>query len=334
MSGQRGHPPGYDHPGPVPPTPPSQAVPHALTPGQQHLLQPRRRKADVSTLSHLLFSLPEFLCSFVVIWFLAQLLRGVAGVVLILCWLASGLVFVLYRPAEEVLARVYYKFHRPTLPQQQLLERLWGEVTNVAGVDGSKYTLWVQDSKEANAFAASGHIVGVTRWSLEKQPPRQLAAVLAHELGHHMGGHSWALLLSSWYAVPGRVVLRVTWAVLKFVTRFALAVAGYISIVGYLWVCFVIIVFVFAAFATAPFLLVVYLIPPTLAWLGRKSENRADRFAAELGYGPFLIEALKSFQEQDYDIRTSSLARLMASHPPLRDRIRRLEQFEQDRQVS
>ncbi|MGH3938908.1 MAG: M48 family metalloprotease [Pseudonocardiaceae bacterium] len=282
-------------------------------------------------MSQLLLSVPEFLCSLVVIWFLAQLLGGVAGVVLILCWLASGLVFVLFRPAEEALARVYFRFRRPTLAQQQQLEHLWGEVTSTAGVDGSKYTLWVQDRKELNAFAASGHIVGVTRWSLEKTPPRQLAAVLAHELGHHMGGHSWALLLSSWYAVPGRIVLRITWAVLKFVVRFALAVAKHISIIGYLCVWFMVIGLIFFAFAAAPFLLVVYLIPPTLAWFERQGEKRADRFAAELGYGPLLIEALNSFQTQEgyQDTRTPLLARLMASHPPLHDRIRRLEEFEQ-----
>lgn len=314
----------------------AQAMPPALTTDQWYPVRSRRRKADASTLSQLLFSLPEFLCSLVVMWFLAQLLGGVAGLALIPFWLASGLVFVFYRPAEEILARLYFRCRKPTLAQQKLIERLWGEVANAAGVDGSKYTLRVQDSKELNAFAASGHIVGVTRWSLEKTPPHQLAAVLAHELGHHLGGHSWALLLSSWYALPGRVVLRVTWAILKFIIRFALAVAMQFSIVGYLAVCFMVIALVFFAFAVAPFLLAIYLILPALAWFGRNSEKRADRFAAELGYGASLIEALNSFQEQSdaQDIRLSLVARVMASHPPLHDRIRRLEEFEQGMSAS
>lgn len=320
----------HSHSGSLPLAP---DVPPALDrqyPVRPHPVRPRRRKADGSTLSHLLFHLPQFLCSFVVVWFVAQLFGGITEAGVILGWLASGLVFVMYRPAEEILARVYFKCRKPTLAQEKLLDRLWAEVTSAAGVDGSKYTLWVQDSKEINAFAAGGHIVGVTRWALEKQPPDQLTAVLAHELGHHMGGHSWSLLLGTWYALPGRVTLNIAWTVTRFVARFALAVARTFSLVAYLFVYIVLASMAFAVFAVAPFMLAVYLIIPILAWLGRNSEKRADRFAAEIGYGPLLIGALNTFQEQDdQDVRVPLIARLMATHPPLHDRIRRLEEFEQ-----
>ncbi|MFI2259788.1 M48 family metalloprotease [Streptomyces tubercidicus] len=66
-----------------------------------------------------------------------------------------------------------------------------------------------------NALAAAGHIVGVTRFSLERLSDGQLAAVLAHELGHHVRGHAWSSLPAQWYAVPGRLV----WAVVRKLIR-------------------------------------------------------------------------------------------------------------------
>ncbi|WP_235967803.1 M48 family metalloprotease [Streptomyces mesophilus] len=53
--------------------------------------------------------------------------------------------------------------------------------------------MWTEESQDLNAYAAAGHTVGVSRFALENLPSAQLAAVLAHELGHHTGGHAWSL---------------------------------------------------------------------------------------------------------------------------------------------
>ncbi|MER7199163.1 hypothetical protein [Streptomyces sp. NPDC000188] len=62
-------------------------------------------------------------------------------------------------------------------------EPVWREVASRAGVDGSAYQLWVEESDDINAMAATGHIVGVASHSLGELPTARLDGVLAHELG-------------------------------------------------------------------------------------------------------------------------------------------------------
>ncbi|WP_406104658.1 M48 family metalloprotease [Streptomyces sp. NBC_01003] len=96
-----------------------------------------------------------------------------------------------------------------TAQERQRLEPVWREVTARAGVDARTYELWVEDSDGLNAVAAAGHIVGVTRFAMSELPNGESAAVTAHELGHHVGGHTWSSLLGYWCALPGRIAWRV-----------------------------------------------------------------------------------------------------------------------------
>jgi Zn-dependent protease with chaperone function len=51
---------------------------------------------------------------------------------------------------------------------------------------------------------------------VQRLSPVQLEAVLAHELGHHLGGHPWASLLRYWYSLPATYVF-------QFATHLSLA---------------------------------------------------------------------------------------------------------------
>lgn len=188
---------------------------------------PTRRGADSSSITTLLLNLPLFLGSFLVIWLISQMFPTGLDIVFVLAWLASG-ALMFHRPTERALARLLYKVREPTAAELARLRPLWDDVTRRAGLDGSRYDLWVEDSDQVNAFAAAGHIVSVTRKSLGGLPPEQLAAVLAHELGHHVGGHAWSGLLGVWYAFPARFVM----AVVKFVVKFVFLVAAQIACLG------------------------------------------------------------------------------------------------------
>ncbi len=274
----------------------------------------------------LLLALPAFVGSVLVVGILASLI-GPLGLGLFLLWLVSGLVLVLYPPAENLLARFVLRVRQPTPSERAAIEFVWGPVTRAAGTDGARYTLWVEDSDHMNAMASGGRIVALTRGALHNQPPHHLAALLAHELGHHLGGHAWAKLLATWYAIPGRAILRVV----RVIVRFALAVTKIFSLLGYLFGLFFVGISLLVLFTAYPPFLLVYVVPLVMAWTSRAAEFRADRLAAKIGYGRALIEALNvdiANGNDDERSRGRLLARLMASHPQSSERIRRLEEFE------
>lgn len=123
------------------------------------------------------------------------------GVVVIGVWVASGPV-ILLKAVEEAIMKGREALRLPNEDERRRLAESWAAVTKAAGVHPSDYSLWVQKSPRVNAYAAAGHTVAVTEAAVQNLSPAQLEAVLAHELGHHLGGHAWASLLRYWYSLP------------------------------------------------------------------------------------------------------------------------------------
>ncbi|MFE3655848.1 M48 family metalloprotease [Streptomyces sp. NPDC059165] len=310
-----------------PPTypPVAEQVPGAPTaPGRHAAPRQVGRKADTTAVTTLLLMVPSFLGSLLVVWLLSELMPTGIGTVFILAWLASG-ALVFYRPAERLYAKSVLKWREPTGAELAALRPLWDRVTHSAGIPAGTYDLWIEDSEDLNAFAAAGHMVGVTRWALANLPKEKLTAVLAHELGHHLGGHAWAGLLGLWYALPGRGAV----VIAKTVLRIVGVVAQVLPLLGCL-VGLVFVAFVAAVALSFPPILVALVTPYLLAWAGRASELRADRMAAQLGYGPALHAVFSEWQAAGADsdhAKGKLVHRLMASHPPVHQRIRELERF-------
>ncbi|GGL74406.1 hypothetical protein GCM10010129_17690 [Streptomyces fumigatiscleroticus] len=327
-------PPAPHPPHPAPPAPDDPAHPHHISTdrGRVHIAQQQRR-TDATAVGNLLLYLPNFLCSLFVVG-LCSLVFGGLGILVVLAWLASG-ALVFHRPTESALARHVLHLRHPTPQEQAKLQPVWREVTARAGVEGRTYELWVEDSDSLNAVAAAGHIVGVTRFSMNQLPNGELAAVLAHELGHHVGGHAWSSLLGYWYALPGRVA----WRVLRVVTRVMFAVSRAFSCLGVV----VFTVFVGAvALATISSLyglpLLVIAVPYALAAVGRRAELRADQHAAALGFAPMLAAVLDKLHQQEQwqaaalaarnggvPPAESPLSRLLSSHPDYYTRLHHLQ---------
>ncbi|MFZ4154182.1 M48 family metalloprotease [Streptomyces pseudogriseolus] len=318
----------------VPPPPGSPLHPHHISTdrGRVHIAGQQRR-TDAAAFGNLLLHLPNFLCSLIVVT-LVSLLLGELGILLILAWLASG-ALVFHRPTESALARHLLRLRYPTPQERAKLEPVWREVTARAGVDGRTYELWVEDSDSLNAVAAAGHIVGVTRFAMNNLPNGELAAVMAHELGHHVGGHAWSGLLGYWYALPGRIA----WRMLRAVTGFLFQVSRAFSCIG---VAFFGVCVGGLALATITSLyglpLLVLGMPYALAAVGRRSELRADRHAAALGFAPMLAAVLDKLHQQE-QLRTAALtaadqgapvpaaSRLLSSHPDYHTRLHHLQQY-------
>lgn len=249
-----------------------------------------QRGIDGAALSHLLVTLPIGVISLGVVVFLSALVNPVLAVVVPVVWLLSG-PLVFHRKVESAIARRLFGMRRPTPEEEQRLDLVWEQVTRRAGVDRETYELWIQERTELNATAAAGHIVAVTRHAMDRLPNSRLGAVLAHELGHHVGGHTWAAMLADWYALPARAAGRAI-VVLLFVLFRTKHWAG-IACGGCLTLMIVQFLFVFT-FVQGYwwFVLPVAAGPLLVAWLHRRAEFKADAYAVGLGFGQALETVL------------------------------------------
>ncbi|MER7149407.1 M48 family metalloprotease [Streptomyces lydicus] len=259
--------------------------------GRVHLAR-RQRGIDATAVGQLLLRLPSFLASLVIVATLSYLLFPGMGWLGVLLWLASG-AMAFHRPTERALARHLLNLRHPTPEELNRLEPLWREVAARTGVEGRAYELWIEDSDHLNALAAAGHIVGVTRFSLERLSDGQLAAVLAHELGHHVRGHAWSLILGQWYAVPGWFA----WAAVRRLIRLVTVVGrGRMSF----WAAVLLLAVgaIVLAVAWEYWFLTLTLVaaPYLLAAVTRRTELRADHHAVVAGFGPMLAEVLHMMQ--------------------------------------
>ncbi|MDT0300961.1 M48 family metalloprotease [Streptomonospora wellingtoniae] len=300
----------------------------------------------------LLFGLPWLLSSMIVLTVAAGLVTApftfdsgaddavsnIVGWAVVVGFPLSG-ALPLWGPVENTIARLLFRFRPPSPQERQRIDALWAGVARRAGIDPAAYTLWVQDADDVNASAGAGRTVGVTRFALAELAPAHLEAVLAHELGHHLGGHPWARILVYWYSLPTRAVLRLAGLITRLLTRlYSLTIGamlisrsrntGTAAFVG----CALLLV---PAFCVLPFLLP--LVPlvvaaPVDAWFSRRGELYADRVAADLGYGPHLADLFQLWQAQGYDdghTQAGALERMMSSHPALHARLTALQRHAQ-----
>ncbi|WP_405711834.1 M48 family metalloprotease [Streptomyces xanthophaeus] len=302
-------------------------------PGTRVTYQARQRATDRTTWLHLALHLPAFLLSLALVLAAALVLEAWLGVPAWLptaLWTASG-ALTFHRPSEQFLARHLLRLHRPLPADLATLTPVWHEVTARAGVDGRQYELWIEESSDLNALAAAGHIVAVTRRALEQLPTTQLAAVLAHELGHHVGGHAWSGLLGWWYGMPGRLawrgLARATPRLLRTArgARYTSTTVSILLAIG-IWLTFT------ALTATYALPLLLLVLPYLTAAVSRRAELRADAHAAVLGFGPALAQTLHGWSAHETGTpatpgMTGLQVRLLSTHPDHRTRLHHLQPY-------
>ncbi|GGS86670.1 MULTISPECIES: M48 family metalloprotease [Streptomyces] len=310
------------------PTPPDDLA-HIKRPGTRVTYRASQRRADRTVWLGLVLHLPSLLVSMVLVGAAAAVVEpwlGVPAWPAAVLWAASG-VLAFHRPSERLLARHVLRLHHPLPEEFRILAPVWYEVTARAGVDGRRYELWVEESDDLNAFAAAGHIVAVTRRALHELPASRLAAVLAHELGHHTNGHAWAGMLAWWYAAPWRLLRRsldrAAPPLLRSARGCSVATLATVAVItGYLALV------TLQATYGLPLLLVAA--PYLTAAVRRRAELRADAHAARLGFGhPLaltLYEHMNAEAAGPHPAAPSGLAaRLLSDHPDYRTRLHHLQ---------
>jgi Zn-dependent protease with chaperone function len=255
-------------------------------------------------------------------------------------WLASALCYGL-RPVQLAMARLLWPIRRPTAAENERLEQIWHRVITHAGVHGRRFRIRVVDLPEVNAHSVGRDLICVTTGALNELGDRELAGVLAHELGHHLRMHTsaaaflvWVLLplqgialLGTLLSAPAAVLAR-RLAESRSDHPWATGCARGASQIGHG------IRAVFAAPGVAAF--------SAKNAAGRRAEYRVDAFAVEVGLGPELLSALQWFSASESaaeatrrsraDRRGGSMRRgrhaavriPRPTHPPLDQRMARI----------
>jgi Zn-dependent protease with chaperone function len=215
---------------------------------------------------------------------------------------------VLWRPFEMLLVLCSTGMGRAGGVDRERLGRLTAEVAERCGVTPRRWIFAVERVDGLNAATSGRHVLSVTPRALTLPDPI-LASVLAHELGHQVGGDSYAKGLRWWAIIPMRALTRMTrlfaWVFLGF--SGAVAVVG-VVLIGVMYLA----------------LLPLALLYPLHAWLERRNEFAADEFAARAGFGPGLAALLRVFADTP---RSRGLRRLLDSHPHPADRVTRLDNY-------
>lgn len=256
---------------------------------------------------------------------------------LMLAWLASGAA-VFTGVGERAAVRADCGFRPLSARQQVVLGPPWLAVLDRCSVPADSVTLYVQRSREPNAYAVGGRSVAVTTgvaagFLAKTLTEADLSALLAHELGHHAHGAIRFSLVTMWLAAPWRIASRlvlglalrlsgrepgrllaavvaatVVVAVVQAVQRHQLLIAGVLAALA---LCGVVCRLADAA-------------------LSRRDELAADRFAAQAGYGAALTGALHRLDVGQQHQGRPLLERALARHPPVETRLDALHDLPAD----
>ncbi|WP_419921926.1 M48 family metalloprotease [Candidatus Poriferisodalis sp.] len=290
--------------------------------------QNRRRVGDWSSWSAatvLLLLLPvSVFCSMALLFPLALFWPNVYWAVAV--YFALGFI-VLIPGVEDAFWGLIFSGGREPRPHERVrLTAAWSQVIERSGrTDGSLYRLQVIDTDEINAMAGGGHQVFVTTSALAVMSDEVLPGVLAHELGHHVGLHPIVLGLEIWFMRP------VIWAQYAAVALSNLSAAITGAFRGGILMIIVGIVALILRAAAWTLIAVTWLAFAALRRAGRGAEYRADRYAAQIGFGHELAGFLQTLRDYERHIDTDAqptFAEIISStHPPTAERLRRLRPY-------
>ncbi len=236
-------------------------------------------------------------------------------------WLIAAFGFILFfillaRLAPIILFPLFFKF-KPIEDEElknrllQLSEKLRVRILDILEMDLSK------KSKTANAALAglgkSRRII-LSDTLLSNFDKDEIETILAHELGHYVGGHLWkGIILQGFFSVIGFYLLNLL--LMKFITYF-----GFRNISDIASFPIAILVILFLGF----------ILMPLSNMYARNHERKADYFALKQTIKPSaFISAMKKLAELNLaDPQPHPLIEfIFYSHPSIKKRIKMAQDF-------
>jgi Zn-dependent protease with chaperone function len=226
------------------------------------------------------------------------------------------------RPVQRLLFVRLLGARQPTEIERAHLESAWKVVEQQVGIRPGRFVLSVADVDDINAFACGGHMLVVSAFSIEHLTEDELTGVLAHELSHHLGGHTVALTVAQWMSMPILGLAQLGIRARDIGLRISKRLEGEyptFKLVG--WIINIVLT------SLSRVLLIGFLLAQSLGEIvGRSAEFQADRRAHAMGFGRELRYALtRVIHRTPASEPTRFLSRVLLSHPPAIDRVARLD---------
>lgn len=264
---------------------------------------------------------PFCLLALFIVWLLVRLVWDVPYWSLAGSYVAAAVVLFI-RPVQALVLTPLFGARRATPDELDVLWPLWHDIALANHLPPERYVLRVLPSDELNAFACGGHLVVVTSFAVAELPRRELAGVLAHELGHHLGLHTVALTIGHWLSLPVVLAARVGFWLHNVATAatnaFASGSAAWTRL-GQLVAGILVVV-------SLPFVAALLVADSVGNVVAHRSEFQADQRVVRMGYGRDLADALRRVLSLGGGHRPIGWrARLAASHPPARTRVARID---------
>lgn len=300
-------------------------------PSRHRALDRSVERSAVAALVPVVALVPVWLLSLAVFWLPTRLFWRVPF------WMFGAghlalVVVMFWRPLQTVLVMRMLGASRATTDEAARLEPAWRSVAQQLGIRPRRYALAVLPSDELNAFACGGSLLVVTSYAIETLPRDEMTGVLAHELAHHLGFHTFALTLRQWLSLPIFLLARVGFFlqnVATAATRSFVSHSSALSAVGQL------ISALLNAIAWV-FLSALLISNGIASRVERGSEYEADRRAVDMGFGRELATALRRVDASERDARrpaavdeqglaSAGMGGLVLTHPSARSRVVRIE---------
>ena len=275
----------------------------------------------VTAFAPVLALFPVWLAAVALLWIPFNWLFGVPFTHFAIGEFLFGIV-LFSRPVQRLLFVRLLGARQPTEIERANLESAWKVVEQQAGVRPGRFVLSVADVDDINAFACGGHMLVVSAFSIEHLTEDELTGVLAHELSHHLGGHTVALTVAQWMSMPilglAQLGIRVRDVGLRISKRLEGEYPTF-KLVG--WIINIVLT------SLSRVLLIGFLLAQSLGEIvGRSAEFQADRRAHAMGFGRELRYALtRVIDRTPASEPTRFLSRVLLSHPPAIDRVARLD---------
>lgn len=264
--------------------------------------------------------LPVWLLATALLWLPFKIYGEVSFVFFAVMLMLLGVV-LFSRPVQRLVFARLMGARSPSPREDQLLQPAWRDVAQANHFSPQRFVLAVADGNDINAFACGGHLLVVSSYAIENLNGDQLSGVLAHELSHHMGGHTVALTVAQWMSLPviafarfGFFLQKIAQAAVETFAKnypkaqiFGLVVAKVCRAIAW----------IFQAGLIAA--------QKSSNLVGRASEYRADTRALEMGFGQELLSALKQVVNDTTAAQVDASSVVFSSHPPARTRVARLE---------